>query len=62
MALDLLRLHAGENRIVCGTDYPFDMADFDVASFTDRSGLDRVAILENGRAFLRIDVSSAVLS
>ncbi|OZF48010.1 amidohydrolase family protein [Rhodococcus sp. 14-1411-2a] len=61
-ALDLLRAHAGAGRIVCGTDYPFDMAEFDVAGFIDRSDLDRAVIAENGRGFLGVDLSSAVHS
>lgn len=62
VALDLLRAHAGEDRIVCGTDYPFDMAEFDIADFVDQSGLDRATIERNGRSFLGVRVTSAALS
>ncbi|MBY6410669.1 amidohydrolase family protein [Rhodococcus sp. BP-252] len=61
-ALDLLRTHAGDNRVVCGTDYPFDMAEFDVAGFIGRSGLDRSTIAENGRAFLAAKVPADIAS
>ncbi|GGG29717.1 2-hydroxy-3-carboxy-6-oxo-7-methylocta-2,4-dienoate decarboxylase [Rhodococcoides trifolii] len=59
-ALDLLRTHAGENRILCGTDYPFDMAESDVASFVDTAGLDRLSLAAAGRDFLGLDVHSEV--
>jgi aminocarboxymuconate-semialdehyde decarboxylase len=58
--LDLLQAHAGENRILCGTDYPFDMAETSLPSFVDSCGLDRAALLGNGKAFLGVDVAAAV--
>lgn len=59
-ALDLLRTHAGENRVVCGTDYPFDMAEPDVAAFVDQSGLRRDSLAAGGRDFLGLDIHSQV--
>lgn len=61
-ALGLLREHAAESRIVCGTDYPFDMAESDIATFVDRSGLDRSVLAANAQAFLGADIRSAVPS
>lgn len=54
--LDLLASHAGEDRILCGTDYPFDMAETNLPAFVDNSGLDRAALQRSGRAFLGIGV------
>ncbi|WP_415973887.1 amidohydrolase family protein [Rhodococcus sp. 077-4] len=59
-ALDLLRAHAGKNRIVCGTDYPFDMAEADVAGFVDAAGLDRSALAAGSREFLGLNIRSEV--
>ncbi|MEJ1180468.1 MULTISPECIES: amidohydrolase family protein [unclassified Pseudarthrobacter] len=58
--LDLLRSHADERRILCGTDYPFDMAQPDVASFVDRCGLDRASLLRNGETFLGAKIPASV--
>lgn len=52
--LDLLVSHAGEERILCGTDYPFDMAEAGLAAFVDNSRLDRPALQRNGEAFLGV--------
>lgn len=59
-ALELLRAHAGENKVLCGTDYPFDMAESDVATFVDDAGLDRAALADAGRDFLGLDILSEV--
>lgn len=58
----LLRTHAGGNRVVWGTDYPFEMAEFDVAGFIGRSGLDCSTLVENGRAFLYARASADITS
>lgn len=52
--LHLLASHAGKDRILCGTDYPFDMAEADLRAFVDNSGLDRAALQRNGAAFLGV--------
>lgn len=59
-AFQLLQSHAGEDRILCGTDYPFDMAETNLPSFIDKCGLDRNALRRSGEAFLGVDVPAAV--
>jgi aminocarboxymuconate-semialdehyde decarboxylase len=52
---DLLRLlstKAGAHGIVCGSDYPFDMAQQDPVRFAVANGLSAEALTTNGRAFL----------
>jgi len=52
---DLLRLlaaKAGAHRIVCGSDYPFDMAQQDPVRFAVRNGVLADALTTNGRTFL----------
>ncbi|MET4622866.1 aminocarboxymuconate-semialdehyde decarboxylase [Arthrobacter sp. 2762] len=56
--LDLLASHAGEDRILCGTDYPFDMAEQDLPAFVDRSGLDRATLQRSGQTFLGLRVQA----
>lgn len=51
-ALRLLRAHASPDRIVCGSDYPFDMAQPDPAGFPRDNGIDAATLEANGRAFL----------
>ncbi|MFB7505618.1 amidohydrolase family protein [Streptomyces broussonetiae] len=50
--LTLLRAHASPERIVCGSDYPFDMAQPDPAGFPLGHGIDATALEANGRRFL----------
>ncbi|HEY5853197.1 MAG TPA: amidohydrolase family protein [Aldersonia sp.] len=50
--LTLLRAHAGADRIVCGSDYPFDMAEAHPVDFATANGLTTSAITETARAFL----------
>lgn len=50
--LDLLAAHAGQDRILCGTDYPFDMGESNLPAFVDKGGLDRAALQRNGQTFL----------
>ncbi|MDQ0799691.1 amidohydrolase family protein [Arthrobacter sp. SLBN-112] len=57
--LDLLATHAGEDRILCGTDYPFDMAEADLPGFVEKNGLDRAALQRNGAAFLGVGTRTA---
>ena len=52
---DLLRLltaRAGGRGIVCGSDYPFDMAQQNPVRFAVRNGLGAQVLTTNGRAFL----------
>ncbi|WP_228717918.1 amidohydrolase [Kitasatospora acidiphila] len=50
--LRLLRAHASPDRIVCGSDYPFDMAQPDPVRFPLDNGMDAAVLEANGRAFL----------
>ncbi|WP_410581861.1 amidohydrolase family protein [Amycolatopsis sp. lyj-108] len=50
--LELLTEHAGKHAIVCGSDYPFDMAQRDPVGFATSGGLDTAALIANARAFL----------
>ncbi|KUN03367.1 2-hydroxy-3-carboxy-6-oxo-7-methylocta-2,4-dienoate decarboxylase [Streptomyces yokosukanensis] len=50
--LELLRAHASPERIVCGSDYPFDMAQPDPVGFPLGRGIDAGALEANGRRFL----------
>jgi len=50
--LQLLAGKAGAQRIVCGSDYPFDMAQQNPVGFAVGNGLSADAMTANGRAFL----------
>ncbi|MFF2142273.1 amidohydrolase family protein [Kitasatospora sp. NPDC058190] len=50
--LRLLRAHASPDRVVCGSDYPFDMAQPDPVRFPLDNGMDAAVLEANGRAFL----------
>ncbi|MDH6708369.1 aminocarboxymuconate-semialdehyde decarboxylase [Kitasatospora sp. MAA19] len=52
--LRLLRAHAAPDRILCGSDYPFDMAQPDPVGFALAGGIDAATLEANGRAFLGI--------
>ncbi|MFE9008490.1 amidohydrolase family protein [Streptomyces sp. NPDC007875] len=52
--LRLLTAHATPDRILCGSDYPFDMAQPDPVRFLLDHGLDARTLEANGRAFLGI--------
>ncbi|MEW1778578.1 amidohydrolase family protein [Streptomyces sp. NPDC086777] len=52
--LRLLTAHAAPNRILCGSDYPFDMAQPQPVQFLVDHGLSPDALEGNGRAFLGI--------
>ncbi|MFJ2394615.1 amidohydrolase family protein [Streptomyces sp. NPDC087843] len=52
--LSLLSAHAAPERIVCGSDYPFDMAQPEPVRFLLDHGLDARTLEANGRAFLGI--------
>jgi len=51
-ALGLLTARAGNGRVVCGSDYPFDMAQQDPVRFAVRHGVSSESLASNGRAFL----------
>ncbi len=50
--LRLLTALAGARGVVCGSDYPFDMAQQDPVRFAVRHGLGADVLTANGRAFL----------
>jgi Predicted metal-dependent hydrolase of the TIM-barrel fold len=51
-ALELLKAKAAPDRLVCGSDYPFDMAEREPVRFATGNGLDPAALEANARAFL----------
>lgn len=53
--LDLLRAVAGADRVVCGSDYPFDMADADPARFAVEHGPGRDSIIRAALAYLGLN-------
>ncbi|MFC5751476.1 amidohydrolase family protein [Actinomadura rugatobispora] len=55
--LRLLAAHAGADAVVCGSDYPFDMAQQDPVGFATGAGLDAEALTGNARTFLHGDGS-----
>ncbi|WP_280401851.1 amidohydrolase family protein [Nocardia carnea] len=50
--LTLLRSHAGTDRIVCGSDYPFDMAEAEPVRFAGAHGLSETELVASAREFL----------
>jgi aminocarboxymuconate-semialdehyde decarboxylase len=50
--LELLCELAGPDRVVCGSDYPFDMAEADPARFAVDHGPGRAALVRAARAYL----------
>ncbi|GAA4539073.1 amidohydrolase family protein [Pseudonocardia xishanensis] len=50
--LALLTTRVGKGAVVCGSDYPFDMAQADPLGFATSTGLDAAALAANARAFL----------
>lgn len=50
--LKLLCELAGVDRVVCGSDYPFDMAEADPARFAVEHGPGRLALMRAARAYL----------
>ncbi|MEU6019046.1 amidohydrolase family protein [Streptomyces sp. NPDC047515] len=52
--LRLLAAHASRDRILCGSDYPFDMAQPEPVRFLLDNGLDAATLEANGRQFLGI--------
>ena len=51
----LLVAHAGKERLLCGSDHPFDMAQADPVGFATSHGADAATITANARAFLAPD-------
>ncbi|MER6440239.1 amidohydrolase family protein [Streptomyces sp. NPDC001185] len=56
--LRLLTARASQNKILCGSDYPFDMAQPDPVRFLLDHGLDAAALEANGRRFLGIQTAT----
>ncbi|MEV6992715.1 amidohydrolase family protein [Streptomyces sp. NPDC093228] len=52
--LRLLAAHAAPDRILCGSDYPFDMAQPEPARFVLDHGFDAKTLEMAGRAFLGV--------
>ncbi|WP_030752848.1 amidohydrolase family protein [Streptomyces sp. NRRL S-31] len=50
--LGLLAGRVGKQAVVCGSDYPFDMAQHDPLGFAASGGLDADTLTANARAFL----------
>ncbi|WP_066897938.1 amidohydrolase family protein [Mycolicibacterium houstonense] len=50
--LELLGKIAGKDKVVCGSDYPFDMAESDPVRFAIKHGPDEEALIRAARAFL----------
>ncbi|BBX67655.1 amidohydrolase family protein [Mycolicibacterium psychrotolerans] len=53
--LNLLRAQADEGRLMCGSDYPFDMGTLDPLQLPHAAGIDDAALEANARAFLGLD-------
>ncbi|MEW2482825.1 amidohydrolase family protein [Mycobacterium sp. NPDC049093] len=53
--LELLCAIAGDDKIVCGSDYPFDMAEPEPVRFAVKHGPDENALARAARAFLGIN-------
>lgn len=52
--LELLCTIAGVDKVVCGSDYPFDMAEPDPVRFAVKHGPDEDALIRAAREFLRM--------
>ncbi|MGX1372734.1 aminocarboxymuconate-semialdehyde decarboxylase [Streptomyces canus] len=50
--LDLLIQRVGKQAVLCGSDYPFDMAQSDPLTFATAGGLDADTLTANARAYL----------
>nr|WP_286085805.1 amidohydrolase family protein [Mycolicibacterium goodii] len=57
--LELLKELAGEDKIVCGSDYPFDMAEGDPARFAVEHGPGEESLVRAARAFLGVRAGGA---
>lgn len=55
-ALELLRAHADPNRLLCGSDYPFDMGVTDPLTIPHAVGLADAVLERNARRFLGLDL------
>lgn len=53
--LNLLRAQADPGRLMCGSDYPFDMGTPDPLQLPHAAGIDDAALEANARAFLGLD-------
>ncbi|WP_020104302.1 amidohydrolase family protein [Mycobacterium sp. 360MFTsu5.1] len=53
--LELLGKVAGRDKVVCGSDYPFDMAESDPVRFAVKYGPDEDALIRAARTFLGVN-------
>ncbi|OBA77546.1 2-hydroxy-3-carboxy-6-oxo-7-methylocta-2,4-dienoate decarboxylase [Mycolicibacterium mucogenicum] len=53
--LELLATVAGKDKVVCGSDYPFDMAESDPVRFAVKYGPDEDALTRAARTFLGVN-------
>ncbi|WP_061007063.1 amidohydrolase family protein [Mycolicibacterium mucogenicum] len=53
--LELLGTVAGKDKVVCGSDYPFDMAESDPVRFAVKYGPDEDALTRAARTFLGVN-------
>lgn len=53
--LELLAAHADAGRLMCGSDYPFDMGTHDPLELPHAAGIGDAALERNARAFLGLD-------
>lgn len=54
-ALELLRAQTDPRRLMCGSDYPFDMGTPDPLALPRAAGIDDAALEDNARTFLGLD-------
>ena len=54
-ALELLRAQTDPRRLMCGSDYPFDMGTPDPLALPHAAGIDDAALEDNARTFLGLD-------
>ena len=54
-ALELLRAQTDPRRLMCGSDYPFDMGTHDPLALPRAAGIDAAALEQNARTFLGLD-------
>ena len=53
--LELLKAHADASRLMCGSDYPFDMGVTRPLDLPHGAGIDDAALERNARRFLGLD-------
>lgn len=58
-ALELLAAHADPSRLMCGSDYPFDMGTDDPLHLPHAANIDDAVLETNARAFLGLDTGES---